>query len=139
MLTGSTDELILLARLLLAALFLVFGWRKLVDYRGTVDQMVSLHVPTPVAATVVSTFMELVVAFAIAIGFLTRYCAWLMAVYTIGTAFIGHRFWNATAGQRVDSMDGFFKDLSITGGFLLLVVAGPGRYSVDSFYGIAMP
>jgi putative oxidoreductase len=34
-----TNGLILVARLLLAALFLIFGWRKLVDYSGTVRSM----------------------------------------------------------------------------------------------------
>ena len=137
--TRYGNELILIARLLLAALFLVFGWRKLVDYQGTVAQMVSLRVPTPVAATVVSTFMELVVASAVAVGLFTRGAALLMAFYTLGTALIGHRFWSIPAAGRVDGMDGFFKDLSIMGGFLLLVVAGPGGYSLDGFYGIAGP
>jgi hypothetical protein len=34
------DEVILAARLFLATLFLIFGWRKLRDYSGTVRQMV---------------------------------------------------------------------------------------------------
>ena len=54
MINGINDELILAARLLLAALFLIFGWRKLRDYSGTVSQMVQLGVPTPVLATVVA-------------------------------------------------------------------------------------
>jgi hypothetical protein len=36
---GVNDELILAARLLLATLFLIFGWRKLRDFSGTVSQM----------------------------------------------------------------------------------------------------
>jgi putative oxidoreductase len=32
MMTGINDELILAARLLLATLFLIFGWRKVRDY-----------------------------------------------------------------------------------------------------------
>ena len=38
MITGINDELILAARLLLTALFLIFGWRKVRDYSGTVSQ-----------------------------------------------------------------------------------------------------
>ena len=135
--SGACDQFILAARLLLAALFLVFGWRKLVDYRGTVNQMKSLHVWTPVAATLVSTFMELVVALAIALGVFTRVSALAMALYTLGTALIGHRYWTVPAAARVESMDGFFKDLSIMGGFLLLVVAGPGSYSIDRVFNLA--
>jgi putative oxidoreductase len=35
MMNGINDELILAARLLLATLFLIFGWRKVRDYSGT--------------------------------------------------------------------------------------------------------
>jgi putative oxidoreductase len=56
MISGINDELILAARLLLATLFLIFGWRKLRDYSGTVSQIVQLGVPTPVPATVVAIF-----------------------------------------------------------------------------------
>ena len=41
---------ILAARLFLATLFLIFGWRKLRDYPGTVSQMVQDGVPMPVLA-----------------------------------------------------------------------------------------
>ena len=74
------DELILAARLLLATLFLIFGWRKLRDVSGTISQMVQLGVPMPVLVAGVATFMELPVAFAIAVGAFTRPSALLMAL-----------------------------------------------------------
>jgi putative oxidoreductase len=131
--------LILAARLLLATLFLIFGWRKLTDFSGTVSQMVQLKAPAPMLAAAVATFVELPVAFAIAIGVLARPLALLMFLYTFGTAIIGHRFWQIKGAGRVDSMDSFFKNLSIMGGFLLLFVTGPGKYSVDALFNIALP
>jgi putative oxidoreductase len=139
MINGINDELILAARLLLATLFLIFGWRKVRDYSGTVSQMVQLGLPTPVLATLVSIFMELPVAFAVAIGLFTRPAAALMALYSLGTAFIGHHYWTVKGADYVDSLDGFYKDLSIMGGFLLLVITGPGKYSIDALLGIAAP
>lgn len=139
MITGIDDELILAARVLLAALFLIFGWRKLRDYSGTVSQMVQLGVPTPVLATVVATFMELPVAFAVAVGAFTRPSALLLFLYTLGTALIGHRYWTVKASDRVDSMDAFYKNLSIMGGFLLLSITGAGKYSIDALFGVATP
>jgi putative oxidoreductase len=111
------DVLILAARLLLAALFLIFGWRKLTDFSGTVSQMVELKAPMPLLAAGIATFMELPVAFAVAVGAFTRPVALLMFLYTLGTALIGHRFWTVKDAERVDSMDSFFKNLSIMGGF----------------------
>jgi putative oxidoreductase len=139
MINGITNELILAARLLLATLFLIFGWRKLRDFPGTVSQMAHLGVPVPVLAAAVATFMELPVAFAVAVGASTRPSALLMFFYTLGTALIGHRYWTATGADYVDSMDSFYKNLSIMGGFLLLSTTGAGRYSIDALLGIAAP
>lgn len=105
MMNGINDELILAARLLLATLFLIFGWRKLRDFPGTVNQMAQLGVPTPLTAAAVATFMELPVAFAVAIGAFTRPAAVLMFFYTLGTALVGHRYWTMTGTDRVDGMD----------------------------------
>jgi putative oxidoreductase len=139
MINGINDELILAARLLLATLFLIFGWRKVRDYPGTASQIVQLGVPTPVLAAAVATFMELPVAFAVAVGVFTRPPALLMALYSLGTALIGHRYWTVKGADYVDSLDGFYKDLSIVGGFLLLYITGPGKYSIDALCGIATP
>ena len=139
MINGINDELTLAARLLLATLFLIFGYRKLRDYSGTVSQMVQLGAPMPVLAAAVAIFMELPVAFAIAIGAFTRSSAALLALYALGTALIGHRYWTVKGADYVDSLDGFYKDLSIMGGFLLLYVTGAGKYSIDELLGIAAP
>jgi putative oxidoreductase len=139
MTNNSNDELILAARLLLATLFVIFGWRKLRDYSGTVSQLVQLRAPVPKLAAVVAIFMELPVALAVAVGAFTRPAALLMVLYCIGTALIGHRYWTVTGPDQVDSMDGFYKDLSIMGGFLLLYITGAGKYSIDAVRSIAAP
>jgi putative oxidoreductase len=118
------DEVLLAARLFLATLFLIFGWRKLRDYSGTVSQMVQDGLPAPVLATTVAIFMELPVAFAVAVGEFTRPSAILMVLYTLGTSLIEHRYWTISGADRVPSMEGFYKNLSIMGGFLLLFITG---------------
>ena len=98
-----------------------------------------MGVPTPVLATGVAIFMELPVAFAVAVGAFTRPSALLMALYSLGTALIGHRYWTVKGADYVDSLDGFYKNLSIMGGFLLLFITGAGKYSIDALLGIAAP
>ncbi len=92
-----------------------------------------------VMATIVAIYMELPVAFAVAVGAFTRPLAILMALYALGTALIGHRYWTVKGAGYVDSLDGFYKDLSIMGGFLLLFVTAAGKYSIDALLGIASP
>jgi putative oxidoreductase len=139
MFISVNDEVILAVRLLLATLFLIFGWRKLRDFSGTVSQMAQLGVPTPALAAGVATFMELPVAFAVAVGAFTRPSALLLFLYALGTALIGHRYWTMTGADQVDSMDSFYKNLSIMGGFLLLYITGAGKYSIDVLWSIPAP
>jgi putative oxidoreductase len=62
-----------------------------------------------------------------------------MALYALGTALIGHRYWTVKGAGFVDSLDGFYKDLSIMGGFLLLYITGAGKFSIDASLSIAAP
>ncbi len=139
MTSGINDGVILAARLFLATLFLIFGWRKLRDYSGTVNQMVQDGLPVPVLVAAVAIFMELPVAFAVAVGAFTRPSAVLLALYTLGTSLIEHRYWTTTGADQLASMEGFYKNLSIIGGFLLLYITGAGKYSIDVLYSIAAP
>jgi putative oxidoreductase len=139
MINHVNDAVILAARLFLATLFLIFGWRKLRDYSGTVSQMVQDGLPMPVLAAAVATFMELPVAFVVAVGALTRPSAVLMALYTLGTSLIEHRYWTMKGADRLASLENFYKNLSIMGGFLLLYITGAGKYSIDALCGAAAP
>ena len=99
--------------------------------------MVQKGVPAPVLAAAVAIFMELPVALEVAVGALARPSALLLVLYTLGTALIGHRYWTMTGTDLVDSMDSFYKNLSIMGGFLLLYITGAGKYSIDALCSIA--
>ena len=54
MMNGINDETHSRGHLLLATLFLIFGWRKLRDFPGTVNQMAQLGVPMPLTAAAVA-------------------------------------------------------------------------------------
>jgi putative oxidoreductase len=133
---GFVDGGLLAARLFLAPLFLIFGWRKLRDFSGTVRQMVQDRVPTPVLAAAIAVFMELPVAFALAVGAFTRPSAVLFLFYTLGTSLIEHRYWTKSGADQLESMEAFYKNHSIMGGFLLLSITGAGKYSIDAVCGL---
>jgi putative oxidoreductase len=139
MTSNMDNAVILVARLFLAPLFLIFGYRKLRDFSGTVSQMVHDGVPMPVLAAFVAMVMELPVAFAVAVGVFTRPVAALMALYTLGTSMIEHRYWTVKGAAQLETMENFYKNLSIMGGFLLLFATGAGKYSIDALFGVAAP
>ncbi len=127
-----TDEVLLLARILLAVLFLKFGWSKLVDYSGTVAYISQVGAPVPPLAAVVAIVMEFFGSIAIILGVFTRPLAILFALYAFATALIGHNYWTMTGAAAAANMINFYKNISIIGGFLLLYVTGAGRYSIDA-------
>lgn len=126
------DEVLLVSRLMLVLLYAVYGWSKLTDYAGTVGYMTHVGAPMPGLAALVAIVAECGGALALAIGVLTRPVALLMALYTLGTALIGHAFWAEEGAARYGDAINFYKNISIMGGFLLLYVSGPGRYALDA-------
>jgi putative oxidoreductase len=135
----SSDEVILVARILLVVLFVVFGWSKLFDYSGTAGYMAQAGAPIPSVAALVAIVVEVFVALAVAFGAWTRPLALLLALYTLGAALIAHHFWTMEGATRYANAINFYKNISIIGGFLLLYVTGAGRYSVDARLGPANP
>jgi uncharacterized membrane protein YphA (DoxX/SURF4 family) len=99
-------------------------------------QLPSGRDPVPALAAAVAIFMEVPVAIAIVVGVFTRPSAILLAFYTLGAALIAHHYWTMTGAAQLDNMIHFYKNVSIMGGFLLLYVTGPGKYSVDAKFGM---
>ena len=128
---NQKDELILVSRVLLVILFIMFGWSKLTGFSGTVTYMASSGAPLPPVSAVLAIIMEFFVGVALLVGCFTRPLALLLALYTFVTALIGHHYWNMTGAVQYDNMIHFYKNVSIVGGFLLLSVMGPGKYSID--------
>lgn len=131
LLESQRDAILLLARVLLMLLFLLSGWSKLTGFAGTVGYMASLGAPLPWLAAAIAVLMEVFVAIAILLGFYTRPLAFLFALFVLGTALLGHAFWNMEGAARAANNTQFLKNLAIMGGLLLLGLTGPGRFSLD--------
>jgi putative oxidoreductase len=129
------NPLILIARLLMMVLFINFGAQKLLDYSATVGYFVHQGVPLPYIATPIAIIMELGVGIAIALGLCVRPLAILLAIYALGTGFLGHPFWNMTGVDQFEAEINFFKNVSIMSGLILLYVTGAGRFSLDQMLG----
>ena len=114
----------LAGRSLLSVLFLLSGLGKIGAYAGTAAFMASHGVPGALLPVVIAT--EVLGAIAIIIGWQTRVTALLLAGYSLLTALIFH----ANFGDQIE-MIMFLKNVSIAGGFLLLVANGAGPLSLD--------
>jgi putative oxidoreductase len=127
------NALLLLSRLLLAALFVPSGFHALTDIAGTSGYFAGLGLPLPTLAAWATGLFELIAALLILVGLKTPIVALLLAGFCIAAAFIGHY------GQGGDDPTLTFmhsqmlmKDIALSGGFLALAMAGAGAYSFDA-------
>jgi putative oxidoreductase len=109
---------------LLSLLFLLSGVGKIGAYAGTAAYMSSLGVPSVLLPVVIAT--EVLGALAIILGWQTRVTALLLAGFSLVTALVFH----SNFGDQIE-MIMFLKNVSIAGGFLLLVANGAGPLSLD--------
>jgi len=114
----------LAGRILLAVMFLLSGLGKIGAYSATAAYMNSAGVPGALLPLVILT--EVGGALAIIAGWKTRTVAVLLAGFCLLTAITFHRNF-ADQNQMIN----FLKNVSIAGGFLLLVANGPGPLSID--------
>jgi len=110
----------------MSSLFIWDGVAQLRNPSGTAQYFASVHVPAPDVAVWISMLIHLLGGLALLAGFYSRWAAALLALVSLGTAFGVH----LPAGD-LDNMIHFYKNLVMTGGFLYVIVLGPGSFSVD--------
>ena len=129
---SSAKPLALIARILLAAIFVSAGLSKLGGFEGTVGYIASKGLPAPALIAVLTIAVEVLGGIAVVIGFKARIAGLLLAVFTLLAAFIFHNYWAAPADQAYIQNIMFMKNLSMAGGLLLLTVFGAGGLSLDA-------
>lgn len=123
----SDKTLVLLGRILIAAIFIQSGYGKLMNIGGTAGWFGSIGLPVPVATAWVVALVELVGGIAVLVGFRTQIAAIVLALFTVASGFIAH-FNFADQTQAIM----FMKNLAIAGGFLFLAARGAGPWSLDA-------
>ena len=100
------------------------GLNKIGNYSNTSGWMESMGVSSSFLPLVIT--LEILAAVAIIIGWKTKIAAFLLAGFCIISGIIFH---SDFSNQLEIIM--FMKNIAIAGGFLFLVVNGPGKFSID--------
>jgi len=112
-------------RLLISLMFLMSVLNKIGNYSNTSGWMESMGVSSYLLPLVI--ILEILAAIAIIIGWKTKIAAFLLAGFCIISGLIFH---SDFSNQLEIIM--FMKNIAIAGGFLFLVVNGPGKFSIDN-------
>src|SRR5258708_29407719 len=127
---SNQPVILLIGRILIAALFLNAGLRKAFTYAATVGYFTKLGFPMPEAMAIIAPVIEVGGAVLLIIGWKTRYAAWVLALFVVIASFAAHRFWTFDAAQYGNQMNHFMKNFAIIGGLLFVPACAPRRLSV---------
>lgn len=128
---ASNHAVLLAGRVLMALLFVYFGYVKLANFGGSVGYFTKWGFPMPQVMAALAVLFELGFGALLLAGWKTRWMAWALVVYCIIATAVAHRFWTYEAAQTFNQTSHFFKNVSIIGGLLYIAAMGPGRYSID--------
>jgi putative oxidoreductase len=124
---AETRYLPALGRLLIAVLFILAGFGKVMSPAGTQAYIAAGGLPFPLLAYLVTLVVELGGGVLLLVGYQSRMVAGVLAVFTLVTGAVFH---NNFADQA--TLVQFLKNLAIAGGLLQVVAFGPGLLSLDS-------
>jgi putative oxidoreductase len=123
---------VVVARVLLALMFILAGLSKFAGLEGTAGYIASKGLPLPALLAFATALLEVVAGLALAVGFFARPAALALALFTLLATVLFHPFWAVPADQAMVQQLMFMKNLAIAGGLLLVFSFGAGPASVDA-------
>ena len=129
--TPAKDAVALVARILLAAMFVIAGFGKIGGFEGTAGYIASKGLPLPQVGAAIAVLVELGGGILLIVGWKARWAALVIAVFTLVASVFFHNFWAMTGADAFTNQLMFMKNLSVIGGLLAIWAFGPGRLSVD--------
>lgn len=133
--TFAHDAVTLLGRVLLAAMFVRYGYSKIGAFAGTAGAIASKGVPLPEIAAAIAIGIELGLGLFVLLGYRARFAAAVMGLYLAFITPLFHNFWALAGAQAIAQEQSFYKNLSAVGGLLVLAVYGAGGFSLDALRG----
>lgn len=130
MLDSLRTPMTVVGRILLALMFVLAGIGKLTNIGGTAAYMGNAGLPALPALAVLVGLIELLGGLAVASGFLARWAALGLAVFTVVASLMFHRYWSLPADQQMMQQLLFMKNMAAAGGLFVLAALGPGPASL---------
>jgi putative oxidoreductase len=125
--TTNTTVIPVIGRILLAAIFVLSGFGKLMAPAATIGYIESSGLPFATLGLAIAIAVELGGGLLLAAGYKTRLVAAVLAGFSIVT---GLAFHHAIGDQN--QMIHLLKNFAMAGGLLQVVAFGAGAYSIDN-------
>jgi putative oxidoreductase len=129
---NAQGPVLLVARILLALMFLLSGFGKLAGLEGTAGYIASKGLPMPMVLAAGAGVLELVAGVLLVIGWQARWAALALAAFTLLASVLFHNYWAMPAEQQMMQKLMFLKNLAVIGGLLAIFGFGAGGLSLDA-------
>ncbi len=123
---------LVIARILLALMFVMGGISKFTDIGGTAGYIGSVGLPLPQLLALGAAALELGAGVLLIVGWQARWAALALAAFTVLASVLFHNFWAMPADKAFMQQLMFMKNLSVTGGLLFVFAYGAGTLSLDA-------
>jgi putative oxidoreductase len=127
--TQGTSALI--ARVLLALMFLLAGLSKFAGLDGTAGYIASKGLPMAQLLAFATAALEVGGALMLIVGWKARWAALALAAFTLLASVLFHNYWTLPADKQMVDQLMFMKNLAVVGGLLAVFAFGPGTLSLD--------
>ena len=122
---------LLVGRILLAHIFVLSGYGKIIGFAGTAGYMAKYGMPMVEPLLAATIAIELIGGLMLVVGWKARWAALAIFLFIIPATLIFHAFWAVPQEQVMMQTIQFQKNLAIMGGMLFVYFCGPGRFSLD--------
>jgi putative oxidoreductase len=129
---GATAAVAVIARVLLAAMFILAGISKFGNLEGTAGYIASGGLPLASLLAPLVALLEVAGGVALIVGFQARWAALALGLFTLLATVLFHAYWAMPAEQQFVQQLMFMKNLAVAGGLLLVFVLGAGPASLDA-------
>lgn len=123
---NSAQSVAGIARIVMGLAFIYYGSSKLWFIPGTIA-FVGTKLPMPAFVFWLAFIIEIGCGLLLVLGYATRWVAAWLAFYCCFTAVVFH-----FVPENRPVLDHFFENFALAGGFLYVMVAGPGAWALDN-------
>jgi len=125
-----SDLGLLFARIMMRLVFLLSGVDKALHWSAGVAEIKAAGLPLAPLMLLATVITQLGGGLSLALGLWTRLGTLALAGFTVIATVLFHDFWNATGEAWQHELTTFMEHVAMVGGFLAIMVTGPGAFSV---------
>ena len=122
----------LVGRILMALIFLVSAYGKIMGFDQTMDAMIARGMPMAQALLTGAIVIEVVAGTLLMLGWKTEYAALALIVFLVPATLYFHNYWTYPPEQVRNQRNHFMKNVTIGGALIFVMGMGAGPLSIDN-------